>query len=224
MTAAAASATPDALTVTLWRDYDRAACAVPGMLIGARHLDGPGAAHARALFDAGARRVVVADPVDLTGPMDDARAARTVRTLSLIGDLTSLALAVDWTVRPGPDPHDWRRLGHLHPPTAVLGVEDPQGVLSEWRRGYYICKCVYRRGPGFLQVRDRRYRELRRFTIDEPHYQEAIEALADGARAEDLPADAVEDFLREDLAVRFGDHLWWAPYRVGRWPQAQMVI
>ncbi|WP_372405973.1 DUF5825 family protein [Streptomyces luteireticuli] len=213
------------LTLTLWRDHDPDACALPGMRIGTEHLDDPGAHHAQRLFDAGARHVVLRQPVDLTGPFDDGRAVRTVRTLNLIAALTALAVSVDWTVRPGPGPRDWLRLAHLAPPTAVLGVPDPASVLRTWRHDHYICMCMYRRGPGFVQVRDRRYRELRRFTIDEPHYLAAITALEQGApRAEDLPPDALADFLAEELAVRVGDRAWWAPYRVRRWPQGHTII
>ncbi|MDF3292613.1 DUF5825 family protein [Streptomyces silvisoli] len=220
MTAATAlSAYP--FTVRAWRDHDTTASELPGMCLGDIEVDGAGGQAARKLFEAGARKVALPRPVDLT---DAADTRWTVRALSFVGDLTSLAIAVDWQVRPGPGSGSWARLNHLHPPTALLDVPESQEALRTWRNGYYICKCVHRQGPGFVQVRDRRFGELRRFIIDEPVYQETIAALADGAPAAALPQDVVDDFVTEELAVRFGDHIWWAPYRVRRWPQAPMVI
>ncbi|WP_442270720.1 DUF5825 family protein [Streptomyces sp. M-16] len=47
-------------------------------------------------------------------------------------------------------------------------------------------------------MRDRRYGELRRFTLDEPEYHEAIAALADGARA-DTRQPCVQRHTRHSL-------------------------
>ncbi|ATZ29263.1 DUF5825 family protein [Streptomyces lavendulae] len=219
MTAALTGTPP--FTVTAARDYDPEVGALPGMSLGRYEIDLPGGEAARRLFAAGARHVTLPRPVDVT---DTADAAWTVRALSFVGDLTSLAIAVDWQLHTGPDPDAWRHYGHLHPPTAVLGTPDPAATALEWRNTYYICKCVFRHGPGFIQVRDRRYGELRRFTIDEPEYHAAIEALTDGARADAVPGPVLDDLMGETLVLRFGDHVWWAPYRVRRWSEAPMVI
>ncbi|MGY1495200.1 DUF5825 family protein [Streptomyces sp. QTS52] len=221
MTAVPAPTLSRAFTVTAWRDHDEAANELAGMRLGPLGIEGRGGDAARRLFEAGARRVVLPRPVDLT---DETDAAWAVRALSFVGDLTSLAMAVDWQVRPAAGPDAWIPLSHLYPPTAVLGVSDPDGTLRRWRDGYYICKCVYRQGPGFVQVRDRRRGELRRFTIDEPEYRAAIELLADGAPVADVPTAIVDDFLQEELAAQLGEFLWWMPYRVRRWPQAPRVI
>jgi uncharacterized protein DUF5825 len=45
---------------------------------------------------------------------------------------------------------------------------------EEWRSAYHPGKCFYRRGPGFLEVRDRRSGELSRFVIDDPTYVAAV--------------------------------------------------
>ncbi|KUN81502.1 hypothetical protein AQJ66_24195 [Streptomyces bungoensis] len=221
MTAVPAPTLPYAFTVTAWRDHDEAANELPGMRLDPQDIDGRGDDAARRLFEAGARRVVLPRPVDLT---DETDAAWAVRALSFVGDLTSLAIAVDWQVRFAAGSDAWIPLSHLHPPKAVLGVPDPDGTLRRWRDGYYICKCIYRQGPGFVQVRDRRRGELRRFTIDEPEYRAAIELLADGAPAVDVPTAITDDFLQEELAARIGEFLWWMPYRVRRWSQAPRVI
>ncbi|GAV38447.1 DUF5825 family protein [Streptomyces acidiscabies] len=221
MTALPAPTRPHTFTVTAWRDHDETVNELPGMRLDPQHIDGPGGAAARRLFEAGARRVALPRPVDLT---DETDAAWTVRALSFVGDLTSLAVAVDWQVHPGPGPDAWIPLSHLHPPTSLLGVPDPEGALRRWRDSYYICKCVYRQGPGFVQVRDRRHGELRRFTIDEPEYRAAIDLLTDGAPASRVPGPILDDFLQEELAARIGEFVWWMPYRVRRWSQAPRVL
>ncbi len=212
---------PAPFTVTASRDYEPEVSALPGMSLGSYEIDMPGGEAARRLFAAGARHVTLPRPVDVTDPAD---AAWSVRALSLVGDLSSLAIAVDWQLHTGRDPEAWRHYGHLHPPTAVLGTADPVATALAWRGAYYICKCVFRYGPGFVQVRDRRYGELRRFTIDEPEYHQAIDALVDGARADAIPGPVLDDLMGESLVLRLGDHLWWAPYRVRRWSEAPLVI
>ncbi|WP_330176713.1 DUF5825 family protein [Streptomyces sp. NBC_01498] len=221
MTPALTLTGPVPFTVTASRDYDPEVGTLPGMSLGHHEIDGDGGEAARRLFAAGARHVTLPRPVDVT---DTADAAWSVRALSFVGDLSSLAVSVDWQINTGPDPEAWRHYSHLHPPTAVLGAADPEATALEWRNAYYICKCVFRYGPGFMQVRDRRYGELRRFTIDEPEYHEAIRTLTDGARADAIPRPILDDLMEETLVLRLGDHLWWAPYRVRRWSEAPLVI
>ncbi|MFI1970559.1 DUF5825 family protein [Streptomyces cinnamoneus] len=211
-----------ALTVTAWRDHDRVVCRIPGMALGALPVPaGPALPAARSLFDAGARRVALAEPVDLT---DEADAARTVRALSLVGALSSLAVAVEWRVRTPGEPEAWIPLSHLHPPAALSGAPEAGEALRTWHETYYLCKCVYRKGPGFLQVRDRRRRQLRRFTIDDPAYRQAVATLVDGAPAAAVPDAVLADLAEEELVVRVGEYAWWAPYQVQRWPLAALVI
>ncbi|ARZ66029.1 DUF5825 family protein [Streptomyces sp. HU2014] len=223
MTTSAGPGSATAFAVTAWRDHDRSVCRVPGMELGTLEVpSGPVVDGANALFDAGARRVALPRPVDVTGATDPAWA---VRALSLIGALTGLAVAVDWQARiASDDPDAWIPLSHLHPPGALSGPADAEGALSQWHDSFYLCKCAYRRGPGFLQVRDRRRRQLRRFTIDDPGYRQAIASLADGAQATAVPRAVLADLLQEELAIEVGDHVWWAPYQVRRWPTAALVI
>ncbi|MBB5122087.1 hypothetical protein AF335_08590 [Streptomyces eurocidicus] len=222
MTTSAETAPAAAFAVAAWRDHDRSVCRVAGMELGTLEVPGgPVVDGANALFDAGARRVALPRPVDLTGATDPAWA---VRALSLIGALTGLAVAVDWRARIADDPDSWIPLGHLHPPEALSGPADAEGALGKWHDSFYLCKCAYRRGPGFLQVRDRRRRQLRRFTIDDAGYQRAIASLADGAPVTAVPRAVLADLLQEELAIEVGDHVWWAPYRVRRWPMAALVI
>lgn len=154
--------------LTLWKDRDPAAMRLPGIYHGA--LDGPpdNPVYAVAqLASEGVQFVRVPDPVDLTDP-DGASA---VAVLLLVRELTSHGIAVDWTLRMA-DPAQWQALSHLHPPAAVLrgatGEEIDAGVVTAWRGSFHIAKCGYRRGPGFLEIRDHRWGSFRRLVVNAP--------------------------------------------------------
>ncbi|WUH90918.1 DUF5825 family protein [Streptomyces sp. NBC_00433] len=224
---APAAADSGVLAVTAWRDYDPEVCALPGMGLGERLLTGPVAEEAALLWADGARRVRLAETVDLTDAGSADGALRTVRELSLVRDLTARAVLVEWTLRTAADdPEGWRALGHLQPPQQLLGLpaEAAADQLRAWREGHYVGLCLWRQGPGFVQIRDRRWGGLARFTVDEPHYQEAIVRLSYGAPAEDVPDDALSDFLGERLVLPFGPLNWWAPYRVTRWSRGGIMV
>ena len=110
------------------------------------------------------------------------------------------------------------------PPAALLGYPDAEEVLADWRQTFYLCKCIFRRGPGFIEVRDRRNGSLSRFIVDDPAYLAAIEALIDGAPAADIPEGVLREFVDEGLAGLAGDLAWWLPYRVRRWPWPSMIV
>ncbi|WP_103536025.1 DUF5825 family protein [Streptomyces sp. SM11] len=216
---------PHSLRLSVWRDYDEAACALPGMFLGDLELTGPVAPESERLWELGARRVVLPDAVDLTAVRDLADAQRTVRALSLVRDLTARAVLVEWDLRLDPArPEDWQILSHLQPPRTLHGASDPQAALTTWRNGHYLGKCLWRNGPGFLQIRDRRWGNLQRFTADEPHYRRAIEELAYGALRQSVSKDALDDFTGERLVLHLGPLAWWVPYRVRRWIQEAMAI
>ncbi|MFJ5684754.1 DUF5825 family protein [Streptomyces sp. NPDC093099] len=225
--------TPPA-AVAAWRDYDPVACALPGMFLGDLALTGSVPEECDRLWELGARRVRLSGAVNLADTATPDAAARTVRTLSLVRDLTARAVLVEWDLSPDPGRGPTaaedisRLLSHLQPPQRIEGEGvDPSAAadaLRTWRNGHYLGKCLWRQGPGFVQIRDRRWGDLRRFTVDEPHYQEAIERLAYGAPAASVPADALADFREERLVLAVGGLEWWLPYRVNRWIQEAMTI
>ncbi|WP_420037586.1 DUF5825 family protein [Streptomyces sp. cg28] len=209
-------------TVHAWRDYDLEACALPGMSLGEVALPGPARGQAARLWGLGARRVHLPVPVDLTDGADPATA---LYGLSLVRDLTARAVLVEWELRLTPGAgQTWRRLSHLQPPTALYGPDDADDSLRTWRRGHYLCKCLWRQGPGFIQIRDRRWGELRRFTADEPGYDTAIGDLDYGALRSAVPAPILEEFRAEQLILETGAFAWWVPYRVNRWLQQSIAI
>lgn len=245
MTAATVTFVPD-VTVRAWRHHDPAVSDVPGIDLGTDVVTADVLAEADRMVARGARRVALtgsAAPADSAAPVDSADSAgltdvpddvvdlaaptspaATVRALVLVRELTSHAVAVDWRVRPARDT-DWRLLGHLYPPGEVIGV-GPHGadVQREWAATFFLCRLVYRHGPGFVQVRDRRSGDLSCLTVDDPDYLAAIETLRAGAPVASVPEEILSDFVGEGLVGVVGDLAWWLPYRVRHWPWPVMPV
>lgn len=190
---------------------------------------------ARHLFDGGARRVALAAPITLTG----GDTATALRMVALVRDLTSVGIAIDWTLRlPDRAPTDdddeenrwgaggWRLISHLHPPSQVDagGAGDADAVRTEWADTYFFGRFMYRRGPGFVQVRDRRLGTLNRFTVDDPAYLAAIRTLTPGTPAAAVRPDVLAAFRDEGLVWAAGGVALWLPYRVRRWPWHAMTV
>ncbi|MFI6467886.1 DUF5825 family protein [Streptomyces sp. NPDC050528] len=210
--------------LTLWKDRDPAAMRLPGIFYGT--LEGPPDNPVDAvgqLTSDGVQFVQVHEPVDLTDP-DGATA---VAVLLVIRELTSHGIAVDWTLRM-PDPAEWRALSHLHPPAAVFrgskGAETEDHVVTAWRDSFHIAKCGYRRGPGFLEIRDHRWGTFRRLVVNAPR-STAFQGLLDGVPvvASASTERILERHLRENLVHRAGRYLWWTPYRLRRWPLSTTI-
>jgi hypothetical protein len=212
----------DTMTLTMWRDHDEELIRLPSMSASSRRVGGGDPAElAAGLYRDGIRRVALDAPVDLSG---GTAAGSVVSRLLLLGHLTSWGMVVDWDVRLGADAEVWQLLNHLYPPRAVLDAAGADGIRDRWRENFYLCKCAWRQGPGFVEVRDRRAGSLFRFVIDEPDYLEAIERLSVGCRIGDVPAAVLDDFASEGLAGKAGDFAWWIPYRVRRWPSPALVV
>jgi hypothetical protein len=209
-------------SISAWRDYDEAVAALrDSMSMGSRALTSGARVSADELFTAGARRVNVHEVVD-TGSAD---AVSTVRALTLIRDLTACGVVVGWALRPGTG-QDWRELSHLYPPASVMGDGGPGRAdpREEWARGYLMTKCVVRRGPGLLQIRDRRFGGMRNITIVRPDYLDAVETLEYGAPAVRVPAGILRELRAQRLVGLAGGMAWWLPYRVRRYAVAARVM
>jgi hypothetical protein len=201
----------DSAVVKAWRHNAPAWRLSPRVALGTIPVSGPPGEVAHTLDSAGAKLVELDEIVGTGGE------APGLWALSVVRELTARAIDVLWTLDgdllAGAD---WRDFSHLAPPREITGV-DPL-VLAAWRRSHYVGRCMYRNGPGFLEVRDRRRDELRGFVLDEPDYVTAVARLADvdGDRA--VPSHVRADFVEERLLVPVGQRYWWAPYRLRRWP------
>ncbi|MBC7270403.1 MAG: hypothetical protein H5T76_17135 [Streptomyces sp.] len=217
--------TAEEFAVRAWRDHDEEACGLPGMSLGTIRLPEVTGEVCDDLWRDGVRRVALDEPVDLAAT-GAAAARRAVGLLSLVRELTARAVHVDWELRLPDDGEEdtWKLLSHLRPPRALANVRDAEAALYAWRTNHYLCKFLWRRGPGFLQIRDRRWGELRRFTADEAEYGAAVRALEFGADHTEVDAAVLAEFTEELLVLRVGDVAWWLPYRVNRWLQEAMAI
>ncbi|MEV5576887.1 DUF5825 family protein [Spirillospora sp. NPDC052269] len=209
------------LQAILWRDHTAALRHVPGLHAGHQTLGSDPAADARALFQRGIRHVELPEPVDLARP-GDGRAA--VRALVVVRELTSWGIVVSWRLVAAADRTCLSSFSHLSPPVEITGVRDGDSAVADLRRDFYLAKCVYRMGPGFTEVRDRRSSVLSRYIIDDPDYRDAIHDLEYGVLADAVPADVLTDLESEQLVARIGEYAFWLPYRVRRWPHPPLSV
>ncbi len=209
-------------SISAWRDYDEAVATLRDTMSMGSWALAPGArVCADELFAAGARRVRFHEMVD-TGSAD---AAGTVRALTLIRDLTACGVVVGWELRLGAG-QDWRELSHLYPPASIAADGDVGGAdpRAEWARGYLMTKCVVRRGPGLLEIRDRRFGALRKITIDRQDYLAAVAALEYGVPADQVPPGILREFRAQRLAGQAGGMAWLLPYRLRRYAFAPRLM
>ncbi|WP_018637155.1 DUF5825 family protein [Parafrankia elaeagni] len=206
------------VTVELWRDYARAALALPGMALGTRQLTGDWSERAAELYGEGARYARVAEPVPLCGDAP----VTAVRSLTLISELTARGFAVHWIARCDEGCADHGALGHLFPPAWIFGAS--KATTARWRRGYFPGRCVFRHGPGFVEVRDRRFGPLERHVFDDPETLDVIETLIGGIAVERMPAELLRELAAARLVLGLAGCAWWVPTRIYRWPFPAQVI
>jgi hypothetical protein len=209
---------PAVVAMTLWKDRNPAAMRLPGMYAGVvDRLDDPLTA-VSSLAASGVQFARLRDTVDLAD--DDGAAA--VAALVAIRELTSHGIAVDWAIRM-PAGAGWQQLSHLYPPAAVWCGSESENVTTRWRNSFHAAKCGYRRGPGFLEIRDRRTGSYRRTVIRSARNDQAIAPLLRGVPAASLGETATRRYLEADLVHRAGQFLWWTPYLIRRWPLSTTI-
>ncbi|MFF2351092.1 DUF5825 family protein [Kitasatospora sp. NPDC058115] len=202
----------------LWLDYDPAARELPGFALGRRVLSGPAGAEVTGLHRAGVRCLRLTEPVRLCADAPPASA----RALMLLREATAQGLAVLWRAVCTDGCAARRRFHHLYPPERVAGA--PEEVVADWRATYFPSKCVVRRGPGFAEVRDRRFGTLELFTIDEPGHLEQLDALAEGVGTDLLPDAVRRDLTEAGLIAEQAGRAWFLPMRVRRWPFPSLTV
>ncbi len=213
------SAEEHGTAVETWLDHDPAVRRLPGMSLGTRVVHGSVRASVTELHEAGVRCLRLPAPVLCSDAPTGA-----ARALLLVREATSRGIVVVWTAECDDGCAGRRLFHHLYPPERVKGA--PNDVMADWRTTYFPSKCIFRRGPGFIEVRDRRFGRLELFTIDEPGHLERLDALADSA---DITADALPDAVRRDFAdaALIAEHtgrVWWLPMRVHRWPFPSLTV
>jgi len=180
----------------------------------------PVGARVRDLYARGVRSVTLDEPVQLRDP-----APRDLRALDFVRVATARGLLVRWRLRAGrrADPAlTARHLTHLQPPASLDGSGAVER-LSQWRERFYVGRCIWRRGPGFVQVRDRREGVLQRFDLVEPAYAGAV-AFLEEQRPGEVDPEVLDALRAEHLVLRFGELDWWAPSLIDRWPAPSMLL
>jgi hypothetical protein len=198
--------------------------------------------HTAEVADSGADRTVntdelLADPGHATQVM--AEAASGSRSLTLLGpirlgtdpDLDVVALRllaeataghVDLQWRLGGEP-PWplRTVVHLRPPT---GAADAAGrrFAMRWGESFRFGLCTYRRGPGFVALRDVRPDGTRLRTVADGRWAAAFETLLSTPTCPTGDAESRQllgELLTAGLALRLGAgrHVV-LPFRLHRWP------
>ncbi|KPI16241.1 hypothetical protein OK074_1853 [Actinobacteria bacterium OK074] len=202
----------------LWRDYDPVARRLPGMSLGSRALGAPAGDVVTALHTEGVRCLRLPEPVRLCA---DAPAA-VAHALRLVREATGRGLAVLWDADCDDGCAGRRLYDHLYPPRQVHGA--PADTAERWRATYFPAKCVYRRGPGFVEVRDRRFGTLELITVDEAAHLDSLDALTEGVPTGQLPDAVRRDFADAALTAEHAGRTWWLPTRVRRWPFPSLTV
>jgi hypothetical protein len=144
--------------------------------------------------------------------------AADVAALRLLTEAIARQVPVDWSLAAEP-PWPVRSLVHLPPPRGATGPA-ARRYADQWRELHRFGLCTYRRGPGFVRIRDLRPGGPHRRVIVEGPWADRFEALA--AATADAAAPAFRRLLGElvdaGLAIRLGDRYQVLPFRPRRWP------
>jgi hypothetical protein len=159
-----------------------------------------------------AGEVELPDPLPLAAGRPDTAAA-----VALLRDCATAALRVRWQVAPGQD-IDPGPLHHLPPPAGPPGP-----ALDRWRRAHRYGSCHFRRGPGFVQVKDCRDPAAAPVVLvaDHPDLVAAFLRCLDPTPVADLGQvgrEAVDLLAAERLVLVAGGLAVTLPHRMRRWP------
>lgn len=166
------------------------------------------------LAAAGCARLVVAGPVPAGSDVD-----ADLRLLWFLREATSHTLRVDWVLDGVPSlaPRD---VAHVVPPRTGTSA-DATAYATAWRAAYRYGTYHYRRGPGFVTVKDvRPDGQPVHLTIDGESAAHFL-ALADTSTIADLAPDVVDalgDAVEYGLALRGDASFLLLPFRMRHWP------
>lgn len=200
----------------VWRDHDGEARRLGGfMRLDPAALAADPGLRAAEIFDSGGRLVVVSETVDFDA-LDPADALRFV---GLLRELTAYAVAVEWRLRTSRGDTAWHDLWHLFPPAEVMIPAGTAGHAWEfWGRQFHYGLCVMRKGPGVVEVRDRRPGRMRCLRFTSPPYLDAIERLERGAPASSVAPEVLAEFEAARVVLAMGGMRLWLPCRFRRSP------
>lgn len=173
------------------------------------------------VFDAGGRLVVIDEIIDF----DDLDTVDSLRFVELLRELTSYGISVGWRMRTSHNDTRWRDLWHLFPPSEVaIPAGTTDRILEFWQQQFYYGLCTMRRGPGMVEVRDRRLGRIRRLSFTSRLHLEAIERLERGAAASSVAPEVLAEFEKARVVLAIGGMRLWLPCRSRRSPLSPIVF
>lgn len=117
---------------------------------------------------------------------------------------------------------DTTALHHLWPPTTVATTGLPPEEPRAWRAAFKYGLCYFRRGPGFILIKDTRIADRHvHLTVDHPDLMATFLAGCTPLRYSTLTptqCEAVGVLARENLMYRLDDLLLTLPTHMRRWP------
>ncbi|MEU4569795.1 DUF5825 family protein [Micromonospora sp. NPDC023956] len=144
--------------------------------------------------------------------------------LRYLREVTSHAVRLRWRLagRPCFPLHT-----HVHLVAPSGGVDaDSAAHAAAWTAGYRYGSFFYRRGPGFVAIKDvRPESEDARLTIDEG--AEHFLAMAEARTVDDLAPqarDLVDTVAEAGLLLRVDQRLLVLPYRLRHWPVPYLAV
>ncbi|MGK9237228.1 hypothetical protein KXS07_36405 [Inquilinus limosus] len=169
------------------------------------------------LAKAGVKLVSIHHPVDL-GLTDEGSSRVGLQWLRTIRDLTSCGIDVDWTIR-NPRLGLAQALRHLAAPTAG---DLPEEQLLDWRHDFFHGLCYWRKGTGFVIVRDSRFdRFENHYVLNDAGCHHAFLAAVDVCRESDLEQiDPAAKAILEGEQLLLSANGWSValPFRMRYWP------
>ncbi len=168
----------------------------------------------------GPNKVKLAEPVAL-----GAEPQSTALFVAFLRDSTTHLTGVEWRGTLA-DTLDLALLHHLPPPSDLGAGSDE--IVTRWRASHRYGTCYYRRGPGFLLVRDVRVAvSATRYTLDDPVLVDTFLRCQEPTSLNALTAaqrEAVSLLDAERLVLRMADVVVGLPMRMLHWPIPSMAV
>jgi hypothetical protein len=143
-----------------------------------------------------------------------------VVALRLLAEATAADVDLRWRLG-GEPPWPLRTVVHLRPP---IGAADAAGrrFAARWGELFRFGLCTYRRGPGFVALRDIRPGGIRLRTVADGRWAAAFETLLSSPACpagDAASSQLLDELLAAGLALRLGaDRHAVLPFRLRRWP------
>lgn len=143
-------------------------------------------------------------------------AQRSLEFIRFLRDAISYGLQIEWKSI-FKKSANIRYFIHLPPPSS--------GIKSRvWNREYSYGKMFWRKGPGFILIKDMRsVSKQTRYIFDDMASLEAFQNIQTPIHLSEMQysskiKDAIHEFISEGIALQIGEYILALPYRMRNWP------